>query len=326
MTHPIGVVDGAFAGTDPHAVYARQLAEIGPPHVPALAELPAVGPHANGLGKVIANMGLPFELRTYGWQLQHGDRITSVDQRRAIAHRDILIQALVDVAEDAAVPEISVRLLGPVATIIAGMLPSGQRILHDAGARRDVAAGWAAALDNLTARVRDVVGAHTTVFVQEQQAEQAVHGTIRSVSGVDVERAIDHSEIRSMWELAVSVDATVLFETSPGLWATAADVGSVAVDWPTGRSTQTERTWQLVDELVTAEKPVALHVPWQGEPKRRAEELLQQYFDWDLPSAGLEHVRLSHRISEQDSDHTVGARLEWLRTLVEQAGGYLTTL
>ena len=76
MTQPIGVVEGTFAGTDPHAVYALELSEIGSPHIPALAELPDVGPHATGLGKIAANISLPFELRTYGWQLQRGDRIS----------------------------------------------------------------------------------------------------------------------------------------------------------------------------------------------------------------------------------------------------------
>lgn len=325
MTHPIGVVDGTFAGTDPHAVYALQLSEIGPPHIPALAELPAVGPHATELGKVVANIGLPFELRPYGWQLQRGDRITSTDQRRAISHRDTIIQALVDVAEDAEVPEVAVRLLGPVSTMVAGMLPSGQRILRDAGARADVAAAWADAVTNLTGRIRDVVGAKTTVFVQEFEAGKAVEGQIRSVSGVEVERALDVSEVRTMWQLAAATDATIMIDTNASLTTTAAEAGSVVVAWPAGRTQQTEHTWELVDELVSAQTPVALLLPSQDNPERFAEECIQQYLAWGLAPAGLEHVRLVRRFNGE-SELSVGAGLEELRTVAEHAAQYLTTL
>lgn len=325
MTHPIGVVDGTFAGTDPHAVYALQLSEIGPPHIPALAELPDVGPHATGLGKVIANMSVPFDLRPYGWQLQRGQRISSGDQLRAISHRDSVIQALVDVAEDTQLPEVSVRLLGPVATIISGMLPSGQRILRDPGARTDIAAAWADAVDNLTARIYDVVGAKTTILVQEHDAEQAVNGKIRSVSGADIERALDVNEVRAMWQLAAQTDATVYIETTAGLAATAAEVGSVALNWPTGRNQQTEQTWEMVDGLVAAERPVALDLPRGTDPERFAEQFIQQYLDWGLEPSGLDHLRLLQRF-HCDSDIAVGAGLEWLRTVADHAAGYITTV
>lgn len=325
MTHPRGVVDGIFAGTDPHAVYKLQLSEIHPPHIPALAELPAVGPHATGIGKVIANIGLPFELRSYGWQLQYGERITSADQRRAQSHRDSIIQALVDVAEDQPVSEVSVRLLGPVTTMINGMLPSGQRILRDPGARRDIAAAWAEALHALTERIHAVIGAHTTVFIQEDQAQQAIDGQVRSVSGVDLERALDRTEVRSMWAQAAIPDATVLFESSTELSATAAEVGSVALDWPTGSSEATESTWELIDKLTSAETPVALHISPRGEPKRYAETLIQQYLDWGLSPSGLEHVRLVRRFAAEP-ERTVGAGLEWFITATEHAAQYLTTL
>lgn len=325
MTQPIGVVDGTFAGTDPHAVYALQLAEIGPPHIPTLAELPAVGPRATGLGKVVASMGVPFDLRPYGWQLQRGQRITAVDQLRAVSHRDSVIQALVDVAEDTHLPEVAVRLLGPVETIVSGMLPSGQRILRDPGARADIAAAWADAVEHLTSRIRDVVGAKTTVIVQDHIAEHAVQGKIRSVSGADVERALDVNEVRAMWQLAADTDATVYIETAEGLAGTAAEVGSVVLKWPTGRNQRTEQTWEMVDGLVSAQTPVALQLPRGTDPERFAEELIQQYLDWGLEPVGLEHVRLVQQF-HAESDMVVGRGLEWLRTVADHAAGYITTV
>ena len=325
MTQPIGVVDGTFAGTDPHAVYRLQLSEIGPPHIPALAELPQIGPHATDLGKIAANIALPMELRTYGWQLQRGDRISSPDQHRAIRHRDTILQAIVDVAQDQDVPEVSVSLPGPVTTSVWGMLPSGQRILRDAGARHDIAAAWADAAEHLVTRIREVIGARTTIIVQEPVAAQAVDGKIRSVSGADLERALDIHEVRGMWQLAAATEATVLIDTSLELSLTAAEVGSVLLPWPSGRSQQTEQTWELVDALVSKETPVGLQVPQHTEPKRFAEHFIQQYLDWGLAPSGLDQLRLVCTF-DRASEFVVGTTLESLRTVADHAAGYLTSL
>lgn len=325
MTHPVGMVDGTFCGTDPHAVYALQLQELGTPHIPALAELPDVGPHAHDLGKVIANLSLPFELRPYGWQLQRGDRINSAIQRRAISHRNAVLQALADIAADDAVPVVSVRVLGPVALLVEGMLPSGQRILRDPGARTDLVAAWFDGMRDLIARVDQVLGAQVSLIIQEHHAHDVVQGRVRSVSGADIERALDESHVRSYWQLTEALDAQVFIETPVEMRPTAAAVGSIALDWPTGRSTQTEADWELIDQLVTAQKPVALHLRRRSDGQRYAEELIQQYLDWGLDPAGLEHIRFV-RSFHQETEIAVGTGLEWLRTVTEHASGFATSL
>lgn len=324
MTRPVGIVDGTFTGTDPHAVYAVQLNELGAPHIPALAELPDVGPHARGLGKVIASLSLPFELRPYGWQLQRGSSINTTDQLRAISHRNSMIQAMADVAGDDDVPAVSVRLLGPVSMLVDAMLPSGQRILRDRGARADIAAAWAQGVGDLIARVDSVLGARVSVFVQEDRAGDVVEGKIRSVSGADIERAVDISEIRSYWQLTQDLDADVFLEAPTELLASAADIGSISLNWPVGRSHATEQAWQFIDGLVRAEKPVALHLERRQAPERYAEELIHQYLDWGLDPAGLEHVRMVRSFNEE-SEVAVGSGLEWLRTVADHAGGYVTS-
>lgn len=325
MTHPIGVVDGTFTGTDPHAVYALQLNELGAPHIPALAELPDVGPHARGLGKVIANLGLPFELRPYGWQLQRGERINAVDQLRAISHRDSIIQAMADIAANDAVPAVSVRLLGPVSLLIDAMLPSGQRILRDEGARIDLAAAWADGVAELINRIRSVLGARVSLFVQEHRVNDVVNGKIRSVSGADVERAVDVSEIRSYWQLTEDLDAEIFFETPFELLDSAAQVGSVALKWPVGRNSRTEQAWELIDGLVSAERPVALQLQRRQDSERYAEELIQQYLDWGLDPAALAHVRLVQKF-KAETEVAVGSGLEALRIVADHAGGYASSL
>ncbi|GAA4112452.1 hypothetical protein [Enteractinococcus coprophilus] len=325
MTHPIGVVDGTFSGTDPHAVYALQLNELGAPHIPALAELPDVGPHARGLGKVVANLSLPFELRPYGWQLQRGSRINAADQLRAISHRNSIIQAMADVAAGADVPAVSVRLLGPVSLLVDAMLPSGQRILRDAGARADVAAVWVEGVADLIRRIHDVLGARVSVFVEEQRAHDVVNGRIRTVSGADVERAVDVSEIRSYWQLTEGLDAEIFLETPFETLRSAAQVGSIALSWPVGRSQRTEQVWELIDALVGAGRPVALQLQRRSDPERYAEELIQQYLDWGLDPVCLEHVRLVQKFNAAP-EIAVGSGLEALQTVADHAAGYAGSL
>lgn len=325
MTQPVGMVDGTFAGTDLHAVYRLQLREIGAPHLPALAELPAVGPHATGAGKVIANLSLPFELRSYGWQLQRGDRITAVDQLRATSHRDSTIQALADVAENTPVPELSVRLLGPIAMMTSGWLPSGQRILRDPGARADIAGAWAEAVQALIARIRTVLGAAPTVLVQEHDAQLAVDGQIRSASGAGFERSLDPAELRSIWQLIPNQNATMLLEAPPELAAIAAETTGVVLQWPQGRSRATEQTWELVDRLIQTKTPVGLHLEHRADPQRYAEELIGQYLDWGLAPENLGQLRMVRKF-QAESEAQTGAGLQWLRVLADHAGEYAGAL
>src|SRR5699024_4298326 len=96
--------------------------------------------------------------------------------------------------------------------------------------------------------------------------------------------------------------------------------------WPTCRSQRTEDTWQLVDQLVSTQQPVALHLPGQSQgAESYAEGLIQQYLDWGLDVADLQYLRIVHRI-DGGTQRQVGAGLEWFQTVMEHATGYLTTL
>lgn len=325
MTQPVGVVDGTFAGTDLHAVYTLQLQEVGAAHLPALAELPEVGPHATGIGKVTANLNMPFELRTYGWQLQRGDRISSVDQLRATSHRNSTIQALADAAADDAVPNVSVRLAGPVALMTTGWLPSGQRILGDPGARADIVEAWADGVASLIARIRAVLGSAVTLNIQEHSAHLAVAGKIPTASGAGFERPIDVAEVGSGWQVVADQDASVLFDAHSEMTPTAASAGGVLLEVPRGRSRMTERTWELIDSLVQTETPVGLRLEHRNNPQRYAEEVVQQYLDWGLELQRLEHLRLIRQF-QAESERETGAGLQWLRLLADHAADYAKSL
>ena len=284
-----------------------------------------MGPHATGLGKLAANLGMPIERRSYGWQLQHGHRISSADQLRAISHRDSVIQALADVAAGDDVPAVSVRLLGPVTAMTAGWLPSGQRIIRDPAARADIVDAWAEAAGALIERIRSVTGAATTLIVKERDAAQAVNGRIQTASGAGFERSLDTAEIRSYWQAIADQDAVMLFDVSPQLQDTAAEICGVTMDWPQGRSHATEHVWELVDGLVRAETPVGLQLEQHGDPHRDAEQRIRQYLDWGLASEGLEYVRLLHRF-DAATEAQAGPGLHWLSLCAQHAGQYVASL
>lgn len=325
MTHPLGVVDGTFTGTDPHASYALQLNELGPGHIPALVELPDRGPHVHGIGKLTGLLDVPFERRTYGWQIQRSTRINSADQLRAVSHLDSSLQALSDTAADDAVAHLSVRLPGPVSLLTDAMLPGGQRILRDAGARQDLAAAWTDGASTLIARIHALLGSRVTLIVTEHGAQDVAHGKIRTVSGADLERAVDVSEIRAYWQAIDELDADILLDTVASMRDTAAEVTSLLIPWPTQQNAQAEKTWETVDKLLGNERPVGCILTPRTDPEHYAEELIEQYLDWGLDPDGLEHLRFIRSFHRADQ-RTAGAGFEWLRVVAEHAGGYAATL
>lgn len=322
MSQPIAVLDATWAGTDPHAVYRLQFGEISPPHSVALAEMPAVGPNATGLGKIAGIMSQPWELRPYGWQLQTGQRITNKDQLRARSHLHSTIQALSDVAQDRPVTNVTVRLQGPIATMTTGMLPSGQRIIGDHGARQHVVEAWAEGTTQLATTIEQILGATTTVLVEEHSAQQAIEGTLRTVAGADVERALDRAEVVEAWELLGSLEPTVLIDTTQQLHPIAAANGSIITQWPTGRTQHTEDTWQRIAQAVDAHQPVGVRLQDRTDAEYYAEELIDQYVDWGLPLAGLGHVRMIQSITHEHTELQAGRRLQHFQATVNHAAQY----
>ncbi|WP_258802682.1 hypothetical protein [Pseudarthrobacter sp. NS4] len=195
---------GPWPGEDPLEAARIIRGELGSPHLPFLAELPARGVGSDALGRTASLLEeLAVDVQPYGWRLV--DR-PGKDFRRAASALATDINVLADVAgtEDASAREIKVQLVGPL-TLAAGLhLHNGERALIDYGARRDLAASLAAGVGSYLARVSAAVpGARLVVQLDEPDIAAVLAGTIHTSSGYRTLRAVAGSEARESWRLVM---------------------------------------------------------------------------------------------------------------------------
>ncbi|MCW2753465.1 MAG: Methionine synthase, vitamin-B12 independent [Marmoricola sp.] len=158
------------------------------PDLPHLPELPARGLIAQMTGRtlgVVADLG--FDLQPAGWRLTDAP---GMDHRRA---RSLLAQDL-DVLEEQAqsyVGELKVQVAGPWTLAATVERPRGDRILADAGARRELAQALA---EGLVAHVVDlrrrVPGADILVQVDEPALPAVLSGGVPTASGFSRHRSV----------------------------------------------------------------------------------------------------------------------------------------
>lgn len=177
---------GSLPGTDPVEAARLVFGEL--PDLPHLPELPARGPGAEMIGRTAALLvDLPVEIVPSGWRLAaHRGR----DQRRAEDFLARDLDALLAPAEgyspsSGETPSpLKVQAAGPW-TLAAGLeLPSGHRVLTDAGAVRDLAASLAEGLAAHAAEVRrHVPGAEVVVQLDEPALPAVLAGAVPTPSG-----------------------------------------------------------------------------------------------------------------------------------------------
>jgi len=152
-------------------------------HVP---ELPARGPGGDCIGRtgaLLAAVGADFGLETTadGWRITSGrGRL----MRRAISWAGEDLDALEEFAQDYAGP-LKTQVVGPWTLAASIELASGERLLKDAGACRDLAGALAEAVRLHLADVqRRFPRATVLLQVDEPGLNAVLHGTIGSASGL----------------------------------------------------------------------------------------------------------------------------------------------
>ena len=178
---------GSLPGEDIHEAVRIVVGEL--PDLPHLPELPARGAIAGMTARALAVAAdLGFDLQPAGWRLTDAP---GVDHRRA---RSLLAQDL-DALEELAgdhTGELKVQVAGPWTLAATVERPRGDRLLADAGARREVAQALAEGLRVHVADVRRrVPGASVVVQVDEPVLPAVLAARVPTASGFGRHRSVD---------------------------------------------------------------------------------------------------------------------------------------
>lgn len=169
---------------------------VGECSLPALPELPSRGPGSDLVGRTAGLLeGFTVSAVPSGWQLTDHP---GIDHRRAVSW---LGQDL-DAFEQACLTHqgwAKVQVCGPWTLAARIERASGQALLRDHGARRDLVTALEHAV---TLHVRDVqrrlpAGVELLVQVDEPMVDQVLLGRVPTASGWATYRSVDKAEVRS---------------------------------------------------------------------------------------------------------------------------------
>lgn len=325
---------GVMPGTSLLRSAELQAAELPAPHLPGLPELPGRGLHSQLLARSLAQLSeLSAELTSYGWRITQ--RPGADDQRaRGWLRSDVDTLADVrgqrresglDTDHDGLGAPLVLELLGPISLMAGLALHSGEKVLTDHGARRDLAASLATgAAEHLSHVRRAAAPSSSTVILSEPDYIRARGGLIPTVSGYRTIRALDREEARGHLGLMIEtlersgVDEILLdlggrvesehvqdFRAAQGPKAS-----GFAVDLTTMQAPEWERTAELVESgatmlasTLTSPETAAAARPASRDAARRGVTQLPQVSDlarrlrgpWDrlgMPLDSLENFIL----------------------------------
>jgi hypothetical protein len=295
---------GDWPGTDPLEAAKAIRGELGAPHLPVLAELPDRGVGSDPVGRTASILAdLHADVQPHGWRLvpQPG-----LDAARAASALSTDLNVLADVVghEESSADGLHVRVLGPLSLMAGLYLPSGERVLVDHGARRDVAQSLAAGLTPFLDRVgRAAPGARLTVQLDEPDAARVLAGLLPTASGYRTLRSVPGEEAGLAWAWAAeALHAAGAEAVVVNLPAWEAPIGRVleagadAVSLPVADLTVPQ--WEQLAGAVEAGAGLWLGaVPHDaaGRPRTRAlaERVLRPWRQLGLPLSALDAVRVT---------------------------------
>ena len=249
---------GSWPGTDvrtPLRVVRDVLTRTpsgGEPGLPYLPELPHRGPGAELIGRTAGLLvDLPVDLQPSGWRLvDHPGR----DARRTAAWLRADLDELAEVYDGYQGP-LKVQVAGPW-TLAAGLrLARGERVLLDAGARRDLLASLAEGIRVHLGVVGQLVpGAQLVLQLDEPGLPSVLAGELPTSSGFGRLPAIDPQEAREGLAevLAAAADRLTVVHCcaplAPLPLLRAAGAGAISLDV----ATLSESAWESVAASIEA--------------------------------------------------------------------------
>ena len=294
---------GDWPGTDPLEAAKAIRGELGSPHLPFLAELPARGIGSDPVGRAATLLvDLHADVQPHGWRLV--DRPGQDAQRAASAlATDLNVLADVAGAEERPAEGLAVRVLGPVSLMAGLYVHSGERALVDPGARRDIAQSFAAGLPAFLERVRRAVPkAALTVLLDEPDAARVLAGLVPTASGYRTLRALPRPEARAAWAEAIEAVHAAGAEPIMGLPAWEAPLEDVLGAGADGVAVTAAdlavAQWEELAGAVEAGRRLWLGaLPADGAPDTRtgelADRIVRPWRQLGLPLAALDAVRIT---------------------------------
>ena len=181
---------GSLPGTSAREAANTVAGEL--PHFVHVPELPARGPGSDAIGRTGALLdavgGFGLETTPDGWRITPGQ---SKVMRRAVSWLNEDLDALEEFTQGYGGP-LKVQIVGPWTFAAAVELASGERLLRDPGACRDLAEALAEALRLHVMELQRRVPAAALVVQWDEPGLRAVlDGSIGTASGLSRYRAVD---------------------------------------------------------------------------------------------------------------------------------------
>lgn len=159
-----------------------------------LPELPARGVGTDMVGRTAALLGLGIDLQPDGWRLAGS---SGVDEGRARSWLRYDLDDLEELAQGFD-GELTLSLAGPATLWSTLLRPRLDRVLADAGARREVAEALAAAASEYVADVaRRVPAARLWLKLDDPATGAVLAGDVPTSSGFSKHRGVTTDELRS---------------------------------------------------------------------------------------------------------------------------------
>lgn len=192
-----------FPGSDFRRATGLIESELAAPHMGTLPELSGRGHHGSLLGRTIAQLSeLYAELTSYGWRLVQRP---GADQLRAGSLLSSDVDTLADVrgerkqAANSVDGPLALNVLGPLSLAAQLHLPTGEKVLIDHGARRDLADSLAAGITAHIEHVhRSVHPRGLSVVLLEPDYHRVRSGAVPTVSGYQSIRSLHRDEARQL--------------------------------------------------------------------------------------------------------------------------------
>lgn len=292
-------MSGPWPGRDLVDAIYRVRGELGDPYTSSLPLLPARGFTASLLARTLALLeGLQADITAEGWRITEGYAAPSQAARSLLASD---INALADVVGSEKSPNqqpLTLTLLGPISLAAQTVLTTGEALISDAGARRDLTQSLIAGLPALISQLAQAApGQAVKIFWQEPQLAQALDGSLPTSSGYRTWRALDRREVLGVLEELTQqlADLGAQSVIAADYQALAPEIQAAipALQLPVDQLTT--RQWEPLAALIESGRPLyaqLLHPLYYRPAGELAQRLWSTWRDLGLPKDALPALTL----------------------------------